>query len=151
MTVGSSLSFPSEGFFDRSDDTHLVPTSALLVTAELFLGSHWRIFTAYHLPTSSEVREVGGVVVQRVLESTIDLGVNWVPIWFDFAKTSRLELQVFAEVGLEMDGEFRAFPRVGGRINLLQNAKSGIGIYFGLDWALRIDRLGLLYGVAYRF
>ncbi|TNF33003.1 MAG: hypothetical protein EP329_08990 [Deltaproteobacteria bacterium] len=151
ITIGTSMSFPAEELFDRTDATQLVPTSALLASAELFLDPRLRLIFTYRLPTASEVRQVGDVVEQRVLESTVELGAVVVPYWIDFATKSRVELQVFATVGVEMDNAFRAFPRLGYRINLMQDAAAGIGVFFGMSYAFRLDRFALLYGVGYRF
>ena len=151
ITIGSSMSFPAGELFDRTGQTRLVPTSALLASAELFLDPRWRLLFAYRLPTTSETRQVGDAIVERVLESTLELGCVAVPFWINFATKSRVEFQLFASVGIEMERDVRVFPRLGYRINLMQDAVAGIGVYFGMAYAFRIDRFALIYGVGYRF
>lgn len=109
-----------------------------------------RVGLAYELPLQPEHVEVNGEKRESVLSSRIFAGINWVPLYVDFAGHSRVDLQLLTSMGVRIEEAPDPVPPVAGRA-LLQNAVEGVDMYFGGYYELVIDKVGFLYGVGYRF
>ena len=80
---------------------------------------------------------------------TTMVGTTFVPVGIDFRKTRRVELHLATFIGIATGGDHNIFPMLAARIYLLH--ADDVAIYAGVAFALRVDTLGLIYGLSYRF
>ncbi|MFT7578708.1 MAG: hypothetical protein ACI9MR_000366 [Myxococcota bacterium] len=151
IVLGTGLIFPTADAFDYDDDIQVTPTSSVYLAGELFLAPRWRLSLAYEVPIGLQTRIVAGEVEEKILQSVLEVGVVAVPFWLDFAERSRIELQVLLAVGIELAGEPTVYPRVGFRLNFLQDASAGLGLLLGINYSARMNRIAFFYGAGYRF
>jgi hypothetical protein len=151
IVLGTGLMFNASESFNYSDDVEVTPTSSVYLTGEVFLAPRWRVSLGYELPVGPQTRIVAGESEEKILPSVLELGVVAVPVWFDFAERSRIEVQLVANAGLTLASTPLAYPRVGFRLNFLQDAQKGIGLLFGINHSFRLGRIAFFYGAGYRF
>jgi hypothetical protein len=151
VTVGTTYGFPAKLVGKYGDDTELIPTTSALFMAEYALFSRFRLAALYDLTVTTEKKIIGGVTVEEPLPSRVALGVVWAPFRFDFAKTSRMELQGYGFMGMTIEKKPRPVPIALGRIHLMQDKSKGVGVYLGTSYQFVLNKVAVLYGVGYRF
>lgn len=127
-------------------------TGALFLI-EYFFTDAFRAVLLYDLALTPDQRVVGAAFTQDVVDSKVLLGLNWTPFRFDLAGGTRLELQGMALGGLVVTSSPPFIPGLLGRIHVsaLQDGASGVGAYLGISYYARINTVGPVYGIGYRF
>lgn len=153
FSVGSFQGFDATKVFRYSDNVELVPTNTAAFMVEYFMTHYLRVALVYHLPLTTEKSFVAGQPVERPVRSLLSGALEWAPFQFPLRNDTRIELQGMALAGIEMGDEKRFVPGLVGRVHLstYSNASAGIGVYLGLHYMFVLDRVGPLYGIAYRF
>ena len=153
VSLSSAHIFPSTDIFQYNDEVELVPTNAALLLIEYFLTYRWRLRFMYNLRTSTEKRidRETNEVNEQVAPSTVSAGLSWVPVSVRFRETSRVEFQGSLLLSTVLDDEHLIFPTWTGRVHLMQDAEAGVGVYLGMFYEFRRNKVGPFYGVGYRF
>lgn len=151
LTVGTVHGYPAQLVGKYNDNTELLPTTSALFMLEYAVFSRLRWVASYDLITTTERKIVSGTFVEQPLPSRIATGLALVPLYFDFAKDSRVEFQGYGLVGMTIEHAPRVFPILMGRVHLMQDRTKGVGVYLGTEYHFVLDKMSVLYGVGYRF
>lgn len=150
LSFGSSQLFVAERVETLARDLpFIIPTSAALFVFDWFLTDWLRATGIFNLPLGPEVVvNDDGTQTLSISPPSGSIGLTVVPIEWQFKGERSLELQLALLGGLT-GGTWNPFPLAAARLYLVHG--EGVGIYIGTAFAFRLDTLGLIYGVGYRF
>lgn len=151
FSLASSHPFPIEHIGKYDDDVDIVPVSTVLLLLEYIITPSWRTRFFYDLALTTDKRIIAGEVEERVIPSSLGFGLTWVPWRFSFLKSSQVEFQGTIYAGMILEEPVEFFPWASGRIHLMQDSNTGVGIYLGAMFAFVRNTAGPFYGVSYRF
>ncbi|MCA9544974.1 MAG: hypothetical protein KC613_11310 [Myxococcales bacterium] len=151
FSMASAHPFPAEHIGRYDDDVDIVPPTSVMLLLEYFLSPAWRTRFFYDLSLTTDKRIIAGEVTEKVIPSKLGLGLTWAPWRWQVLHRSRVELQGTLWAGMVLEEPVEFFPMWTGRVHLMQDADTGVGIYLGVMYAFLLNKAGPFYGVSYRF
>jgi hypothetical protein len=153
LSFGSSLLFISNSqVVDiRNQSAIVIPTSAMLILAELRPTKRFRIPVFFSIPLESKQFLVDGQLVNERASPTFGTGAQFKLVGFNLTPKVAMEFEAGAlgSILFTRTGSMRFAPVGAGRLKIIK--EKNFVMYIGTSYSVGINAFGLLYGTGFVF
>ncbi len=148
LSFGQNILFISDSkVIDFKEDNALVvPTSSVLLLAQLRPDHKWRVPVFFNLPIETKQFIVNGQLVSEKASPALGTGIEYCFLEIDIDKVSKIELEggPFVSFLFDENKKVRVAPMIAARVRLQQGEH--LLMYVGVDYALGVNAYGLFFG-----
>ncbi|MES2589320.1 MAG: hypothetical protein V4622_10085 [Bacteroidota bacterium] len=148
LSFGQSLLFISSSKLNQihTEESIVLPTSAILFFAEFRPQKRMRIPVFFNLPTETKQFLLNGALVNEKSSPTLGTGLEFKLFQIKIDEKSKIECELgpLASFIFDSNKKLRVAPIIAGRIRIMRG--ENFVMYFGASYSFGIDALGILYG-----
>jgi hypothetical protein len=153
LSFGQSLLFISNSKQTDiiNNEAIVIPTSAILLSAEFRPDKLIRIPVFFNIATESKQFLVNGQLVNEKASPTIGTGALFKAFQIKIDDKSKIEFEIgpLASFLFDTKNSIRVAPIIAGRIKILRG--ENFVMYLGTSYSFGINAIGLLYGTGTSF